>query len=362
MRFELLVDSDAFCERLTEDLLAADRRILVQALTFEGDDAGRLIGDALLARPGIDRRVLIDSYTRVILSDRLRFRPANLLDAELRREARETEALVERLRADGVGVRFTNPLGPLLVRFPVRDHKKIIVVDDRIAYIGGINFSDHNFAWHDMMLRVDDPDVAALLRDDFLATWAGEPAPRSGAFDGIEVHTLDGTENGPVFDAVYADRIDRAERSVLVHSPYLTFPFCEPLARACARGLDVTVITPEQNNRPSLRRYIEWEGARCGFDVRLYQGGMSHLKALLVDDECLVMGSANFDFLCYELQPEILAVVTDRGVIDAFRERVVLPDLRRSRPVDGAVPMLRGHLRRLQMRALGGLAVLMSGV
>ena len=61
---------------------------------------------------------------------------------------------------------------------------------------------------------------------------------------------------------------------------------------------------------------------------------MSHLKAMLIDDEYLIAGSSNFDYLSYRLYQEIIAIFTDRDLIDDFRERVMLPDLAAARAVE----------------------------
>src|SRR5258708_17859313 len=154
---ELLVDFSEFWSRLSEDIASAQRSVFVQTFAFEGDQVGKKLSDALLSSPAKDKRLLADSFTRVVLSDRFRYLPANLLDEELRDEARETSAMIACLKRAGVAVKFTNPYGPSPRRVLSRNHKKLIVIDEAIAYIGGINFSEHNAAWHDMMLRIDDP-------------------------------------------------------------------------------------------------------------------------------------------------------------------------------------------------------------
>src|SRR5712692_2298001 len=102
------------------------------------------------------------------------------------------------------------------------------------------------------------------------------------------------------------------------------------MASNCSRGVDVMIVTPEQNNWSYFAKYARVESARSNVDLRLYRGGMSHLKAMLIDDQYLIAGSSNFDYLSYRLYQEILAVITAPEVISEFRERVMLPDLARS--------------------------------
>jgi cardiolipin synthase len=209
----------------------------------------------------------------------------------------------------------------------------LIVIDDRAAYIGGINFSDHNAAWHDMMLRFDDPATVAFLYADFTSTWKGKDQASHRHLNAIQLLATDGRNNGRAFARVI-ELIDSARRSIFLESPYVTFPFYERLRAATRRGVAVTVITPAQNNWRVFANYARLESARSGIDLRLFQPGMSHLKGMLIDDEYLVAGSSNFDYLSYRIHQELIAVITDRAVINDFRARVMLPDLANARSVE----------------------------
>jgi cardiolipin synthase len=333
LRIELKVDGDEYWSSLLADLEGARRRIEIQALSFEADEAGRAVADAVEAKGALDRRILMDHlFTHHKISDRFLWRPTNLFDRDLRRERRDTIAMVERLRASGAGVRFTNPSGFLLRNMLMRDHKKMVLVDDRVAYVGGFNFSDHNRAWHDMMIRIEDPDVVAFLRQDFDATWRGGPVAAVRDFPGLKLLSLDGRRNGRLLEDVYRV-IDEARLSIFIESPYLTDPFLGRLRAARRRGVDVTIVTPADNNWRMYRHAVEAEAERSGFDVRVLGGRMSHLKAMLVDERVLVAGSSNFDVFTQAVQAELIAVVDDATAVEAFRRRVRRPDIRASRPV-----------------------------
>jgi cardiolipin synthase len=329
LSIELLVDFDQFWSRLSADIRSAQESVFVQTFAFEGDAVGKQLSEALLSSGAPDKRVLADSFTRVVLSDKFRYSPANLFDRELRSEARSTAEMFREIKHAGVELKFTKAYGVTLRRLLSRNHKKLIVVDNTTAYFGGINFSEHNAAWHDMMLRTDDADAVAFLREDFLSTWMGRDRVGQAQFDGLELFTLDGRTNRAAFQRVL-DLIDDARQTIFVESPYITFPFYERLREAARRGVDVKVVTPEQNNWSYFARYARVESARSQIDLRLYQGGMSHLKAMLIDDEFLIAGSSNFDYLSYRLYQEVLGVITAPEVISQFRERVMLPDLARS--------------------------------
>ena len=349
MPSELLVNFKEFWPRLRDDILSARDSIYIQTFALEGDTVGLQLSEALLSSPVADKRILADSFTRIVLSDRFRYSPANLFDRSLRDEARSTAAMTRALRNEGVKIRYTNGYGATPRRLLSRNHKKLIVIDDRAAYVGGINFSEHNASWHDMMIRMDDTDAVAFLMNDFRSTWDGGDQMASGSFDGVELLTLDGRANRAAFQRVI-DLIDCAERSIFVESPYITFPFYERLREASRRGVDVKVVTPEANNWSYFSNYARLESARSNIDLRLYQRGMTHLKAMLIDDQYLIAGSSNFDYLSYRLYQEIVAIITNAGTIADFRERVMLPDLANSLAVDCQASALRKRWLGLQTK------------
>lgn len=325
MRAELLVDSVEVQARLEEDLRRARRRAWIQTFSFEGDRAGALLARHLRASPAADRRLLVDSFSLLMHSERLVPGPA-WIDRTFRREVRSTRRWVRCLRQRGVRVRFCNPLAPWPARLLRRNHKKMAIFDDRVAYLGGINFCDHNYAWHDMMIRVEDPGLGLLLADDFHATWRGRARPFDARVGGIRLISVTGQDNPrhlrPVLDA-----IDGARRTVDVVSAYLSPPFSDHLAAARRRGVRVRVLTPAQNNKANLARFILEAGRRHRFEVFRYPGRMNHLKAMVIDRELLVAGSSNFDFLSYHAMGELVILTRDPGLVESFRARVWIPDL-----------------------------------
>lgn len=307
---ELHIGSAAFWQRAAMDIAAARRRVLVQAMTFEGDRAGLAVAEAIGGARAADRRVLVDDYTRHVINDTF-LRTSS--DPGIHAEGAATWAMFERLRSSGAGVRITNPMGRSWLRYPLRNHKKLIVADDA-AWIGGINFSDHNFAWHDMMLRIEGPAVTDWLAQTFAADWAGAPRPmRRGFGAGLELLSLDGLANPAQF-APLLQLFHQARRSIEVISAYPTFPFVEAFAAAAARGAAVTIFTPRPSNKPIVRDYLLARTTRSGIALRLLPE-MTHVKAALIDGEALVVGSSNFDFVSYRTSADYVAVIRDPALI-----------------------------------------------
>lgn len=337
-RLQLLVDAEEFWPQLERDIAGARHRVWLQTLSLEGDGAGKPLAASLIASEAADRRLLVDAWSSHVLSDRFIYAPQNRARLDVRTEIRDTRAMMTALKAADVGVGITNPAGWLYHRLPARDHRKLILIDDHIAYIGGINFSEHNFAWHDIMIRIEDARAAALLRADFAATWAGRPEHSAGTWKGIELHNMSGQGNEARCEPILR-AIRGARHSILAITPYLTFPFTDAMADARRNGARVSVLSPAVNNRKSHGKYVLWLAKQHDFELRHYLGRMSHLKALLIDDETLIVGSSNFDWPTYHLLAETVAIITDRPLVADFRERVVKPDLACSVPVRGEAGM-----------------------
>ena len=323
-RLELHVGAAEFWVRAQSDIAAAKNRLFVQAMTFEGDAAGLAVARAITASPADDRRVLVDDYSRFSLSDRSLFATAFGADPNLRAEARDTRAMFADLTRAGVRVRRTNPVGPLAWNWPGRNHKKLIVADE-VAWIGGVNFSDHNFAWDDLMLRLEGAAEADWLAADFAATFASVPAPGEARWPDLTLVSLDGRTNRHGFGRVFR-AIEEARRAITVVSPYATFPFTDHLARAARRGVKIVLITPAASNKPLVSGYLTNWARRTGIETRLTPT-MIHLKGMMIDGDRLVIGSSNFDFVSVAAEEELVAIIDDPAVAADFQSRVIEPAL-----------------------------------
>ena len=343
-KVELTVGSGEFWAQAGADIAAARRRVLIQAMTFEGDAAGTAVANAVIASPARERRVLVDDYTRHVVNDTFL---ALSRDRALHAEAKATWDLFDAMVASGAGLRLTNPVGRNPLRYATRNHKKLLVIDD-VAWIGGINFSDHNFAWHDMMVRIECPEVANWLAAEFDRDWSGQTATSSAAVNGFDLLSLDGSANEAGFEPIL-DLIGGARQSIEVVSAYPTFPFVDALAAAAARGLPVRLYTPRPNNKPVIRDYLMGVARKSGLDIRLTPM-MTHAKAMLVDGEALVVGSSNFDFVSHRANAEYVATIRDSALIEAFTARLLEP-LREG----ASAPEAADHSTWRALRARAGL-------
>jgi len=355
MKIDILVDSDKFFDALKNDIQNAKRNIYIQAMTFEADRAGNQLCDLLKVSQVKDIRILVDSYIKAMISDQFLYSPANILNRSLKNEFKETINLINQLNNLGIKVKFTNHLGPLLIHFVSRNHKKLVIIDNKISYIGGINFSDHNFLWHDMMVRIEHQNIAKFLREDFLATWSGKNQCCTKDFESLALIIFDGKSNDEAFELIFK-MIDQAKKTILIESPYLTFPFYQKLRQAAERGVKTSLICPEDNNISLIHKYTLWEVQRSGITLRLLRN-MTHLKAMLIDDEFLVIGSSNFDYLSYSSYQEIIAIIRDYETVNSFKKQVFQKDWSRSFTWTGKTSSSLGFIRYIVLKAVCAFAL-----
>lgn len=313
-----LLKTGAFVAELHERLRSAHRRVDIQLMTFDGDSAGLPVAELLIAAVdrGVTVRLLIDGFALRFVSDE------PVRERSVRAEFRATLAMYRRLRRCGVELRFTNPNGPANVFNLARNHKKLFIIDEAV-YLGGINISDHNFAWHDFMIEVCLPEIVAATRADF--DWSFQ-----GKRQMIESPIVTNRAVGATFDEL----VRTAEQRVVVASPYA-------VDRRLATLLDQsnarhkTVIVARRNNFRSLELitpYVLDRLTAAGADLFSYPT-FSHAKFVLADNRLLV-GSSNFGRHSFCCNQEIGLVIDDTAFLKTFAE-AMLVDLEELDPTPG---------------------------
>ena len=321
--YALCEGAPAFVASLREELPRCRVTLFAQFMTFEGDASGEEFADLLLerARAGVDVRLILDHYVDVIANDILPIRLGRR--RELQAERSSTSVLLERLSAGGVRVQRTAPPGVLWRFLLYRNHKKMVVLDDAVAFVGGINVSDHNYAWNDFMVKVTGPLAADMARD-FRTTWDGatvELAAPSSDADFVLNHS----PGRPSISDEVARLVRAATTSIAIESPSLLGGALEELLVDVARrGVAVTVVAPARHNRSIFRVWIRATISRlvrAGVTVYGYRGSdeMTHAKLLIVDDEVATFGSFNFFELEGLTQKELNVFTRDPAIITDLR-------------------------------------------
>ncbi len=326
MKYKLLVNSKEFLTFLLKDMISSKDRIFMQMMTCEGDKSTLELRKAFINSKAKEKKLLVDSFTKYMLSDKFLLSPFSLLNKDIQKEKKETKLMFQEFEKNLIKVKWTNPIGFLLRKFPARNHKKIYVCDN-ISYIGGINFSEHNLAWHDMMIRIEDKDVADFLSSDIKDTWDKGSIYKENKIKDINLILTDGKNNEQAFNQIIS-LIKKAKKSIVCLSPYISFPVIDYLKEMSNKGVKVQIITPLKNNRETVKKYLIGESIHSQMELLWYKKNMMHLKAMLIDDKVLICGSSNFDYISYKTEEELLAFIKNEELIKDFKVRVVERDLK----------------------------------
>ncbi len=235
-----------------------------------------------------------------------------------------------RLRDAGVALTVALPTGlvrMIFVRADLRNHRKIAVIDDRIAYTGSQNLVDPRYfkqgsgvgEWVDAMVRITGP-AATALDSVFTFDWSVEtagafeppPLPGAGTPDGMTVQVVpSGPDPHPeAIHQLLLTALYSARRELVLTTPYFVpdESMLTALLSAALRGVEVTLIVPARNDS-LLVRYASVahfdDLMSAGVRLALYKGGLLHTKSLAIDGEVSIFGSVNLDMRSLWLNFEI---------------------------------------------------------
>ena len=320
----LLQDGPATYEAMLAAILAARDHINMETYILDDDDVGQRFAEALIAkqRQGVQVNLIHDSVGTV----------------------GTPKEFFQRLADSGIRILEFNPMNPLMARkeweLNQRDHRKLLIVDGRIAFLGGINISSvysggsssqgmrprpaGSPAWRDTDLQLQGP-VVAELQKMFLATWVaqkGEPLTAENYFPkpvsaGRQVVRAIGSSPDEPYSLIYAtllSAIASAETSVHLTNAYFA-PDPQLLATleaAAARGVDVTLILPSNTDSWLVfhagRGYYE-QLLRAGVKIHERRDVILHSKTALIDGVWATVGSTNLDWRSFLHNHELNAVV-----------------------------------------------------
>jgi len=333
---DLLVDGDATFQSILQGIDSAREYVLVEYYIVHDDEIGRDLKSHLIerARAGVRVRFLYDELGSHDL-------PRTYGDA---------------LRAAGIDVHeFNTRKGPQN-RFQLnfRNHRKIVVVDGKVAWVGGLNVGDEYLSrnlkigpWRDTHVRIEGP-AALGAQLAFAEDWhwaAGgrldirwDPVPSKAGNAFVLIVPSSPADMLETANLMYIHAINSAKERVWIATPYFVpdKPVTDALQLAGLRGVDVRILIPDKSDNPmvGLAAYSYLDDA-CLTGARLYRygAGFLHEKVMLVDHTTATVGTANFDNRSFRLNFEITAVISN-AAFAADVERMFETDFTRSRVMD----------------------------
>ena len=292
-------------EALKKDLKAAERSIYLQYYIFLDDKIGTEIAAILKekASQGVEVKVIYDHVGSFSASNKF----------------------FKDLRESGIEVRpfFRVNFPQLANRINWRNHRKIVVIDTKTGYIGGMNIADRyaygngktHELWRDTHFRVKG-DIVESLAYSFLVDWNfGQKQPYFPELPGRQkdIENKKGIQlvtGGPVstwdnLSLMFLKAITSAKRLIWIQTPYFlpTDALFNALQAAALSNIDVRIMMPAHTDSMLLHyasfSYIT-QCLSAGIKIYLYKPGMLHAKSMVVDDELVTAGSTNFDFRSFE--------------------------------------------------------------
>jgi len=332
----LLIDGEETFKAIFAGIDSAKEYVLVQFYIVRDDGLGRALKERLIAaaRRGVRVSFLYDDIGSYGL----------------------TKAYIEELTKASVDIRpFRNSRGNFRKRYQInfRNHRKIVVVDGHLAYVGGHNVGDEYLGkdpklgfWRDTHVELRGPTVTQV-QISFIEDWnwasnvlpivnwdlspVGDPGKTAMIIPSGPADKCDTCGH------YYLEAINTARKRVWIASPYFVpdFPVTAALQLAALRGVDVRILLPSTTDSllvylasfSYLKDMLPW-----GVKMFRYEKGFLHQKVMLVDDVWSSVGTANFDNRSFRLNFEVTVMVADKkfnGEVGAMLEK----DLSDSRPV-----------------------------
>ena len=333
----LMADSNSAIDTLVADMNAAGDHIHLMFYIWLQDNNGMKVVEALIraAGRGVKCRAMADA-----LGSRAMIRSEHW----------------KKMKQAGVQLAVALPIGnpllrPLNGRIDLRNHRKIVVIDDWITYCGSQNCADPEFRvkprfapWVDALMRFEGP-IARQNQHVFISDWmgyllekrVGEPredlrhlltAPMRDSVEGFpaQVVATGPTVRHSAMPEMFETLIFSARRKLVITTPYYVpdESMQSALCAAAHRGVDTTIIFPARNDSwqvAAVSRSYYLELLRAGVKIHEYEGGLLHTKSMTVDDDVTLIGSANMDRRSFDLNYENNILFCDRDLTAEMRER-----------------------------------------
>ena len=358
----LLKDGPATYRAMFAAIRGARNHLNLETYIIEDDEVGKKFSDLLIEKQeaGVQVTIIYDSVGAL----------------------NTPRAFFDRLEEAGIRTLEFNPVNPLAGKnkswIDHRDHRKLLIVDGRLAFLGGVNISsvysagsarrakpaatDDSLPWRDTHVQIEGP-VVAEYQKLFLETWekqAGEPLggsrffPKLGNAGKDIVHAV-GSAADESYSQIYVtlvSAINSAEASVYLTNAYFVPDpqLLRSLKDAAQRGVDVRIILPGRTDfwavfHAGRSHYSEL--LQAGVKVYERQGALLHSKTALIDGVWSCIGSTNLDWRSFVHNNEIDAVVLGDGFAQQLRT-MFEGDLAESKAIDLAQWQKRSLVMRMQ--------------
>ena len=314
---------------LFEDIRQAKSSVHLEYFNFRNDSIAFLLFDILREKrkQGVEVRALFDGFGNDSNNQPLK------------------KHHLKSLRNDSIDIHEFDP-----VRFPwvnhiwPRDHRKIVVIDGRIAYTGGMNVADYYIVgtkqvgeWRDMHCRIEGP-VVNELQDIFVRIWqkvTKEQLTDKKYFQAQEkgdkmvgIANREPNKTNKIMRQFYINALDDAQDSVQIINPYFTLTpsVKKAIHRAIKRGVKVDILVSAKSDiplTPDAVFYNVHKLMKKGANIWLYQPGFHHSKIMMVDGRFCTVGSTNLDARSLRYDYEVNALIINKEVTQELQDMFI---------------------------------------
>ena len=314
---------------LFEDIRQAKSSVHLEYFNFRNDSIASLLFDILREKrkQGVEVRALFDGFGNDSNNQPLK------------------KHHLKSLRNDSIDIHEFDP-----VRFPwvnhiwPRDHRKIVVIDGRIAYTGGMNVADYYIVgtkqvgeWRDMHCRIEGP-VVNELQDIFVRIWqkvTKEQLTDKKYFQAQEkgdkmvgIANREPNKTNKIMRQFYINALDDAQDSVQIINPYFTLTpsVKKAIHRAIKRGVKVDILVSAKSDiplTPDAVFYNVHKLMKKGANIWLYQPGFHHSKIMMVDGRFCTVGSTNLDARSLRYDYEVNALIINKEVTQELQDMFI---------------------------------------
>ncbi|MGL4392371.1 MAG: cardiolipin synthase [Fusobacteriaceae bacterium] len=315
---EILSSGSAFFSSLFEDIKKAKKTIHMEYFIFRNDDMGKYFFDLMLQKKqeGVSVKIILDGATQTSFFKMRKLKKAGI----------EVQLFLPSVFT------FTNLIN---LKINYRDHRKISVIDGKVAYIGGFNIGNEYIGmgklgfWRDTALRFEGCVVCNLEKEfadswnfskgsfrkkDFMPEIACKEQPLITEKDGKE-KIAQIVSGGPIFEfRTIRDNLLKmiliAKRTIYIATPYFMpdETIMEAMKIAALSGVKIKVIIPDKADHLFvywINQSFVWELIDLNIDFYRYKNGFIHSKVIIVDDDIASIGTANFDYRSFYQNFEI---------------------------------------------------------
>ena len=326
---QLIMSGKDKFDLLFEDIRKATSSVHLEYFNFRNDSIASLLFDILREKrkQGVEVRALFDGFGNDSNNQPLK------------------KHHIKSLRADSIDIHEYDP-----VRFPwvnhiwPRDHRKIVVIDGRIAYTGGMNVADYYIVgtkqvgeWRDMHCRIEGP-VVNELQDIFARIWqkvTKEQLNDSKYYQGqdkgdkmVGIANREPNKTNKIMRQFYISALDDAQDSIQIINPYFTLTpsVKKAIHRAIKRGVKVDILVSAKSDiplTPDAVFYNVHKLMKKGANIWLYQPGFHHSKIMMVDGRFCTVGSTNLDARSLRYDYEVNALIINKQVTKELQDMFI---------------------------------------